>query len=159
MSCVLKFFGSVFGIGLRKRFPRIGYQDNQLVFGDIINVVDFSIQGNEVMLCYDESTSNLSVISRYSSFPATSNSSHLQSLLQRRFPHSVLPEESDEYEVPVLIDDLFQRNGLLYKVLKINGDTVAAVSFNPKEPTDTSATTIELEMSECRRLINEFLDL
>ena len=106
MSCVLKIFGSVFAIGLRKRFPRIGCQDNQLVFGDVINVVDFSILGNEVMLCYDESTSNLSVISRYSSFPATSNSSHLQSLLQRRFPHSVLPEESDEYKVPVLIDDL-----------------------------------------------------
>jgi len=41
MTSLLKIFGSIFGIGLRKKFPRIGYQDNHLMFVDIINVVDF----------------------------------------------------------------------------------------------------------------------
>ena len=158
MTSFLKIFGSSFGIGLRKKFPRIGYQDNHFVFGDIINVVDFSVKGNGVKLCFDESTSNLSVISSYSSFPATSNSNHLQNLLQNRLLQSVLPEANEKYEVSVVVDDLFQRNGLLYKVININDTSVAAVSFNPEAPNDTNAITIDIEMTECQRLINEFLD-
>jgi len=54
--------------------------------------------------------------------------------------------------------DLFQRNGLLYKVMNINDTSVAAVSFDPEAPNDTNAITIEIELTECQRLINKFLD-
>jgi len=138
MTSFLKCFGSSFEIGLRKLFQGL------VMFGDIIDVVDFFVKGNGVELCFDKSPSNLSVISRYSSFPATPNFNHLQNLLQNRLLQSVLPEANYKYEVSVVLDDLFQRNGLLYKAMNINDTSIAAVSFNPEAPNDTNSITIEI---------------
>ena len=145
--------GSCFGVGVRKKFPKVRERVSNCGFGDTINYLNIRLStSDKVSFRYDVGASKLNVCIKYSNFVVERDiEAPMDGLPQVQ--HIVLPKPSTgTHESAIIVGCHFMIGDTLYEVESVQNDNVhCTVRGN-----DGQKTSVDLSVDVANGLIDDY---
>lgn len=160
LSSLALLFGKSIGIGVRKRFPRVGEEGVSMGVGDNINLLaPKPTNKNKIGFRYDKGMSKLNVTVRYSNFAVTNSESFYNCLIGLpqgeliRANNIVSPEQAEqlaeEESTADIVDCQLMVSNRRYRVQSVHNGTARIVAE------DGSRSSLHLPEDDANELVDE----